>query len=190
MTRLRRIGRPALLTLAFLAAADLAIVLFQTAGLRVNATASMPLGLYRVEAYHGEPLARGALVTVCLAPGALTFARARNYLKPGPCPGEVEPLLKHVAALGGDRVDVSARGVTVNGRALPDSGRVAHDCAGRPLPHVRDGRYVLAPGTIWLYAPAPRSWDSRYFGAQPAVSIAGLAAPVLTVTPPARACAS
>jgi type IV secretory pathway protease TraF len=34
---------------------------------------------------------------------------------------------------------------------------------------------------VWLYAPVPRSWDSRYFGPQRAADIIGTATPILIV---------
>jgi conjugative transfer signal peptidase TraF len=167
--------------LAGLISLNLAILTATAAGLRINTTASMPLGVYRVTNYRSGPIQRDALVTVCPSEAILSVALPRKYLGPGACPGNVEPLLKHAAAVGGDRVDVSDRGISVNGRGLPRSGRLRNDCDGRPLPRIPAGRYTLAAGTIWLYAPVARSWDSRYFGPQATTRVIGIATPVFIV---------
>jgi conjugative transfer signal peptidase TraF len=181
MTIFKRLDRSALFVLIGLVALNLTILAANAAGLRINTTASMPLGVYRVTPYHSGPITRDTLVTVCPSEAVLAVALPRRYLGPGACPGNVEPLLKHVAAIGGDRVDVSDHAVSVNGQALPRSGRLRNDCDGRPLPRIPAGRYALPAGNIWLYAPVARSWDSRYFGALAASHVIGIATPVLIV---------
>ena len=173
--------KPLVAVLAAFAAADLAIAAAAAAGLRINTTASMPLGLYRVAPRDAAPITRGTVVAVCPPAAALAVALARNYLRAGTCPGNVEPFLKEVAAVAGDVVDVSNGGELVNGRALPASGRLARDCQGRPLAHVASGRYVVTPGSVWLYAPVAASWDSRYYGAAPEANVVGTAQPLVIV---------
>jgi conjugative transfer signal peptidase TraF len=119
------------------------------------------------------------LVAICPSQRVLAVARPRGYLLPGTCPGNVEPLLKHIAAVAGDTVEVSDRGVAVDGQSLPNSGRLARDCEARPLPRIAAGRYAIAKGEVWLYAPVGHSWDSRYFGPEPAANVVGFATPVL-----------
>ena len=177
--RLRRLRRLALAGAALLMAAGLIVALTRTLGLWINATASMPEGIYRLTRLDGAPLARGTVVAICPPPAVLAVALPRHYLEPGSCPGQVEPLLKHVAAVAGDRVDVSEHAISVNGTPLPDSGRFARDCGGRPLPRIPPGRYTIAPHTVWVYAPVGRSWDSRYYGALPDTGILGTAQPFL-----------
>jgi conjugative transfer signal peptidase TraF len=177
----KRLDRPALFVIAGLVALNLAFVAAYAAGLRINSTASMPLGVYRVTSYRSGPIARDTLVAICPSAAMLAVARPRGYLGPGACPGNVEPLLKHVAAIGGDRVDVTEHAVSVNGRTLPRSGRLQRDCDGRPLPRIPAGQYTLTAGNIWLFAPVARSWDSRYFGPQAATHVIGIAKPVLIV---------
>jgi conjugative transfer signal peptidase TraF len=186
--RRSRLPRPAAIGLAVLALVNLALVAAYAAGLRINTTASMPEGVYRVRHAASGALPRGTVVAVCPSPSVIALAAPGRYFGPGPCSGNVEPLLKHIAAEAGDIVTVSDRAVSVNGRALPNSGRLARDCAGRPLAHVPDGRYTLSRGMVWLYAPVGRSWDSRYFGPQPVSGIIGVATPVLIVGN-GRACA-
>jgi type IV secretory pathway protease TraF len=88
------------------------------------------------------------------------------------------PLLKHVAALGGQRVcrvgpAVSIDGVTV-GAAL------GHDRRGRPLP-VWQGCTVLAADQVFLFnADRPDSLDGRYFGPLSRTTMVGRAQPIWT----------
>ena len=177
--RRRRLLRLLVAAVAILAACASAIIVTRAAGLWVNATPSMPEGLYRLSRPGSEPIARGTVVAICPSAGVLAIAVPRHYLEPGSCPGNVEPLLKHIAAVAGDRVDVSDRGIAVNGTPLAHSRRFTRDCGGRPLSQIPAGRYTIAPHSVWLYAPVDRSWDSRYYGPQPAAGIIGIARPVL-----------
>ena len=74
-------------------------------------------------------------------------------------------VLKQVAALPGDRVEVAARGVLVNGKLLPGTAPLSRDSQGRPLPRFPPGPHRLGPGELWLLSGhIPNSWDSRYYG--------------------------
>lgn len=188
MKRVRSISRRAALFLGLLVLGNVAFLAAQAAGLRINTTASMPQGIYLIR--HGAAMPqRGNLVVICPSASVLVVAIPRQYLRPGPCPGNVEPLLKEVAAVPGDTVGVSDAGVVVNGRSLPNSLRVAGDCRGRSLPRIASGRYRLGRGSLWLYAPVTRSYDSRYFGPQPTANVVGLATPVLIFGHAGASCA-
>jgi conjugative transfer signal peptidase TraF len=134
------------------------------AGLRLNLTGSLPVGLY--VAARGAP-ARGRLVLVCLPPRVAALARARGYVpRGGACPGGLAPIGKRVVAVAGDTVDITTHGLSVNGVPIPSSQALAKDRRDRPLPHVPMGRYVVRPGTVWIVSSySPFSFDSRYFGA-------------------------
>jgi len=125
---------------------------------------------------------RGALVAVCLPPEIGSFGRARGYLGPGDCPGDIQAAIKQVIALPGDTVEVMPEEVRVNGDPLPRSATAAVDSAGRPLPHVAWGRHRVAPEQVWLLGAGDRrSWDSRYFGPISVGHIRATVAPVLTL---------
>jgi len=143
----------------------------------LNVSASMPEGLYEVRPIDRK-IERGDAIVICAPPKMAALARARGYLGPGPCPQDAMPLLKFVAAVGGDVVDVSARAIAVDRRCLPSGVTYDRDGAGRPLPHVARGRYRLAPNQLWLWAPAPQSFDSRYFGPVDARDVTKFAKPV------------
>ena len=72
--------------------------------LAVSDSASPP-GIYRLVTRN---LTRGALVESCLPDSIARFGIARGYLHSGDCDG-VEPVVKIVAALPGDLVQVSPR---------------------------------------------------------------------------------
>lgn len=161
-----------------------AVVLFAVAylgpralGLRINTSTSMPRGLYRAVA---EELHRGALVAACLPEEVARLGLGRHYLGPGECPGGAEPVVKMVAALGGDLVEVTEQGVRINGEVLPQSAPLAADRGGRPLTRFA-GSHRLRPGEVWLHSSYEvRSWDSRYYGPVAEAEILFVVTPVLT----------
>ena len=147
-------------------------------GIRLNSTASMPRGVWRV--LPVSTVSRGNIVTACLPVSKQTIlAVKRAYLQHGRCPSGLEPVVKPVAAVMGDVVTVTAYGVAVNGSAIPNTEALPEDSAGRPLAAMPQGNYRVSNGEIWLIAPAnPRSWDSRYFGPVPVSAIQGAAQPL------------
>jgi conjugative transfer signal peptidase TraF len=156
----------------------LAVTLADCVGLRINHTPSLPVGLWRI-APLGGPFARGAIVSFCPpATAILSVARARGVLGPGRCPGGVEPMLKPVVAISGDRVNLGADGVTVNGRPIPGSGWLRADGAGRPIAAIPFGDDIVGESAFWaLSTDHPGSFDSRYFGAARNAGIIGVATP-------------
>lgn len=147
--------------------------------LRINVSESVPVGFYAVR--PGAAPERGALAVACLPAGLEHLALARDYLQPGECPGGAEPVLKPVAAVAGDTVDVTAAGISVNGVPVVPPALV-RDSKGRVVAAVPPGRYVVPTGAVWLLsAHSPRSWDSRYWGAVPAAGVRGEAWPLLVL---------
>jgi conjugative transfer signal peptidase TraF len=134
------------------------------AGLRLNLTASLPVGLYLAS---GAAPVRGSIVLACLPPMVAEFARERGYVPRGDeCPGGVIPVGKPVLAIGGDTVTVTPTALLVNSAPVPNSQPLAADRKGRRLPQLALGRYVVSPGEIWVLSSYSRlSFDSRYFGA-------------------------
>jgi conjugative transfer signal peptidase TraF len=155
------------------------LVMAWLCGIRVNDTASMPRGLWQVGA-GDEPLRSGEIVTVCLPDTApIREAAARGYLPAGSCPDGYEPLVKPVAAVAGDRVTVTPRGIAVDGRPVPHTAQLVRDSSGRPLRPVAPGVYPVIPGQVWLLSGHdPRSFDSRYFGPIPTANVHGVARPL------------
>jgi conjugative transfer signal peptidase TraF len=166
--------RRALVVALFSLATASGLNALQMTGIRINITDSMPHGFYQVRSLFRPPR-RGDTVAVCPPSRAASLGRDRGYLGPGICPGNVEPLLKFVAANGGDIVTTSLKGVTINGQMLPKSDRLRVDELGRPLSYWSTTANRLPTGEIWLYAPSSRSWDSRYWGPVPIGNVLGFA---------------
>lgn len=172
-------GRRALIVVLYFITTVIGLNSLKETGIRVNITDSMPHGFYHLGA-RLRPVRHGDVVAICLPLRAASVGRERGYLGPGICPDNVEPLLKFVAADGGDIVVTSSAGVTVNGQMLPKSGRLQVDEVGRPLSYCSTTAYKLPGGEIWLYAPSNRSWDSRYWGPVPVANVLGFADLLLT----------
>jgi conjugative transfer signal peptidase TraF len=137
-----------------------------------NASASAPIGLYRIE--QANDLAVGDLVLVQPTPDLAALLAARRYLAPG------VPLLKHAAALEGQTVCRNADAVVIAGEVVATARSV--DRAGRPLP-CWQGCTRLGPDAVFLLnRDAPDSLDGRYFGPTPIASVRGRAIPLWTST--------
>lgn len=158
-----------------------AVVALHRAHLRINFTDSMPIGIYSLSPLAPGGARRGMLVAICAPAHAARLGRQRGYLAAGPCPDETELLLKSVAAIAGDDVDITAAGVTVNGCPLPQSRPLPRDRSGRPLVRWPPGHYRLGSGQVWLYATNYRSWDSRYWGPVTTGAIQARAVPLVTL---------
>lgn len=150
------------------------------AGLRINMTPSYPRGLWRI-APLDRGVAVGDLVFICL-PDTAEFERAfdRGYIRRGLCAGGLSPLIKTVAAVGGQQVNVADQ-VFIDGKPLPDSDVRHRDAAGRPLSPFVGG--VVPVGELYLHSDFAGSYDSRYFGPIPSSGVLGFARPILTLSP-------
>jgi len=156
-----------------------ATVAIEHACLRINFTASMPIGLYLLLPLPSSDVKRGVLVAACPPAPAANIGRQRGYLAAGLCVNDTELLLKVIAAAPDDEVEVTAAGVVVNGLLLPHTQPVRRDRSGRLLVRWPRRRYRLAPGQVWLYAPDDRSWDSRYWGPASITDLKAKAVPLL-----------
>jgi conjugative transfer signal peptidase TraF len=147
-------------------------------GIRWNMTPSMPLGIWRVDAIQG-PVTRGEIVTLCLDTGPADLGRKRGYLVGGECPGNVELLIKRVAAVRGDLVRISDAGMAVNGALIPGTAPLPFDDLHRGMLAVPHGIYRVEPDQVWVIGDADaRSFDSRYFGPVPTANLRGRAEPL------------
>lgn len=136
-----------------------------------NASASVPVGLYRLHSV-GQ-LTIGDLVAVQPPPALSDYLDERGYIPRG------VPLLKHVVALEGALVCRSGDRITVDHRRLGYAH--AQDRHGRDLPVWR-GCHRLGAGEVFLMNPdAPDSLDGRYFGPLPLTTITTRLTPLWTV---------
>lgn len=159
-----------------------ALGFFWVFGLRVNATASMPRGIYRLAPDAPES---GDLVSVCLEDGSFaTMALKRNYLRAGACPNGLEPLLKRVAGMPGDLLEIGQDGIAINGKLWPQSRAVSRDSHGRPMPKAENFGSQTIPGGLALVLSDQHfgGFDSRYFGLVPVASLRKVE-PVFLIAP-------
>ncbi|MFM9940285.1 MAG: S26 family signal peptidase [Hyphomicrobiaceae bacterium] len=133
-----------------------------------NATASVPVGLYRLS--NIAP-AHGDIVAIRLPRSIADFAGARGYL-----PHNVL-LLKPLGATSGDRVCRIGSLVFING-ALRAIAAVT-DSRGQRLP-IWQGCLTLAPDEVVVIGAGRDSYDSRYFGPITMRAMIGRAIPVWT----------
>jgi conjugative transfer signal peptidase TraF len=137
---------------------------FRFVGIRINFTSSLERGFYVVSQ---RPSAN--LVEFCPEGEPAATSLERGYRTPGgTCPDGGSPLLKPIAAVPGDEVEVTSYGVRVNGKLIPNSGVHFKDHRGRPLKPWPTGKYIVPTGKLWVLSDF-NSWsfDSRYFGPIP-----------------------
>lgn len=137
-----------------------------------NASASIPIGLYR--APPADAVTIGDLVAVQPPPALSDYLEAREYLPRG------VPLLKYVVALEGAFICRSGDRITVDHRLLGQAH--AQDRNGRDLP-IWQGCHRLAAWEVFLMNPhAADSLDGRYFGSLPRTAITARLTPLWTVS--------
>jgi conjugative transfer signal peptidase TraF len=136
-----------------------------------NASASVPVGLYRLRP-AGE-LVVGELVAVQPPEPLATFLADGGYLPRG------IPMLKRVLALPGQTVCRDRYAITVDKVEMGVTRE--RDSRGRPLP-VWQGCRVVAEGEVFLMNwQSADSLDGRYFGVLLTSAIIGRAEPLWTV---------
>ena len=136
-----------------------------------NASASVPIGLYRIEAV-GKFAVTNLVVAAAPAPLATMFA-ARDYLPLG------VPLIKRILALSGQSVCRNGLLITVDGKGV--GAALAYDSRGRVLPVWQGCRRIARDEVFLMNVDAAASLDGRYFGPIPSSSIVGRALPLWTL---------
>jgi conjugative transfer signal peptidase TraF len=135
-----------------------------------NATASAPIGLYRV--LPEKELRRGDLVLVKPPDWVQRFASARHYL-----PAHI-PLVKRVAALAGQTICARNDAVLIDGAHV--ATRLRTDSLGRNLPAWHGCRILDGNEVFLLMKDVRTSFDGRYFGVVSASSVIGRLQPLWT----------
>ena len=135
-----------------------------------NASASVPVGLYLLEATDGRYVSE--LVAVVPPEPLATFLAAGNYLPRG------VPMLKHVLALPGQTVCRDGLVVTVDKVAVGVA--LERDRQARALPVSQGCRVVAEDALFLMNSRSADSLDGRYFGPLPRSAVTGRAHPVWT----------
>jgi conjugative transfer signal peptidase TraF len=154
-------ARPSRSTL--LVASLLCLAVLSTRWLRLNVSPSLPYGLYRL---HAVPptLSRGTLVLLPV-PVSVQHVWPRGV-----------PLLKPVAGVPGDRIEMIEQELRINGVSF---GPILQHTHGQTLPQIRGSWMVLAD-EVFVASPVPRSLDGRYFGCTKVSALTAVATPFLT----------
>ena len=141
----------------------LLFILIYQLGYRVNISESYPRGIYK--SISKSTMKHGDFVMFCPKNGPLMQnALKRGYVLKGICDGGFYPLLKKVAALQGDRVEVNEY-VYINGEKQTKSRLHQYDPKGNPLPRTKDNNITVPKGYMFLLSDYHElSFDSRYLG--------------------------
>lgn len=131
-----------------------------------NATASVPVGLYRI--VQDQPR-HSDIVAIRLPAPISALAVERHYLPVSAL------LLKPVAGSAGSRVCRWGHWIFVN--QVPRAVALSADAAGRPLP-AWHGCMQLSADQVFVLGTRRDSFDSRYFGAIPKHAVVGRAVPL------------
>ena len=120
--------------------------------LYVNITPSAPMGIY-IKSWSQE-----------LTPQAYVLVNENHRLDRFYTHTQTQPprfLLKHIAGMPNDTMEVTATSVIIRGDIYPT---LAYSSKGVPLMHLPEGRYVLQNDEYFVANHPNRSYDSRYFG--------------------------
>ncbi len=135
-----------------------------------NATASAPIGFYRVTPLEASSLRNGELILI-----RLPAEQSRLYAERGYLPADV-PLLKRIAATGGQKVCERGGILSIDGRRV--AAAMSVDGKGRRLAAWSECRRLRAYEVFALMPDVPASLDGRYFGPTSISSIVGRAQPL------------
>jgi conjugative transfer signal peptidase TraF len=133
-----------------------------------NASASVPVGLYRLQAI--DKLYAAELVVVVPPEPLATFLAQGGYL-----PRSV-PMLKRVLALPGQAVCRRGFMILIDGIAMGLARE--RDGRGRPLPTWQGCRVIAADQLFLMNWQSADSLDGRYFGPIPASAVIARAHPL------------
>jgi conjugative transfer signal peptidase TraF len=164
-------SRQAVIVIAALGAVAVAPAALKHSRFRLNSTASIPEGIYRIVP-NGSRYA-----AICLPEAVLdTAQKAGLFVPPGECPDGREPILKSVyrATLAAP-ITFTPGGFIIGNRLLANTAAKLRSKTGEPLNHQAFGIYGTGLWAISDYNPD--SFDSRYFGPVPDSSVRYFAVP-------------
>jgi conjugative transfer signal peptidase TraF len=149
----------AVFSITALAGIPFYLFLVEGCGLRFNLTLSAPVGVYEVSR-------NGSYLGFCPEGEAAKLSAERGYRSRSlfACPDGRAELIKPIATHPRDVVTVSAAGIEVNGRLLPESAPQTADRAGRPMTAYPSGIYQATERQMWVVSQHAFGFDSRYYG--------------------------
>lgn len=128
---------------------------FSTKYFTVNLTDSIPKGIYLLK--EPENLKKGDYIVFQIPENALSYIHGRKYL-----PKIATNLIKTVGALPGDRIEIIADKLMINGSPYGKINKF--DSKGLKLPILKSEDLVLKQEEILPLAEKDKSFDGRYFG--------------------------
>ncbi len=130
----------------------------------LNLTSSLPKGLYKVSEI--QELKHGDVVKFCLDDKTNKEINAEPYVGYGVCKNGLKPLLKYVAGLEGDLVEINKNKVFIKlkHKSVSIAMRIYDvDSKGEKVKSIlKDG--IIPKGKAFVYSTNDGSFDSRYFG--------------------------
>ena len=155
--------------------------------LTFNWTPCVPVGVYQ-DITLSKPLHDGEWVSLCPPISASVKQEIRHdwlmRSASSACADHLVPFIKHVVAVPGQIVTLSAQGMAVDGHLIPRT--TVQPIAPVPnqnvhLIHYPFGTYTVKKGTFWEFANDNKwAFDSRYYGPIPDNNILSGARPIWT----------
>ena len=90
---------------------------------------------------------------------------------------QLRPLMKHLAGIPGDVIQVTPKGSYINGKLWPNSAIPKQTHGYKPYPF---GAIRLQGNQYWMLGSSEDSWDSRWLGPITGDLIAGTITPFWT----------
>lgn len=147
-------------------------------GFRCNLTASLPLGVWKINKSFTR-IERGDYVWFVPTKEIADFALKRGYLiKNNRCENNTIPLLKVVYGLPGDTYFFYEKKLLLNNLPVKNVERRKTDSLGRIMPTIPNGEVL--ENQLFVLTTNSHSFDSRYYGAIPIENVKGTAKPIFT----------
>lgn len=129
-----------------------------------NINISEPPGYYL--AIPGLPIKKDSYVITCITNKGYKHVFNELGMKDvkGQCDTGMQYLVKRVAAVEGDRVDVTSSGILINGTLYLNSRQFLEGRGVKLYPLPIGYSHVMAKDEFFLLGQSPHSVDSRYFG--------------------------
>jgi len=152
--------------------------LLYSVGLRFNLTASLPLGIWKIDTSFSQ-IEKGDYVWFKPTKKIADFGIERGYLEKNPrCENNSIPLLKIVYGLPGDAYSFHNDSLRINNHPIKDVKRRKKDTQGRLMPIISNG--IVRENHLFVLTLHPHSYDSRYYGTIPLENIEGTAKQIMT----------
>ena len=147
-------------------------------GVRVNLSASYPLGIYLLDKSK-KNYNKNDMVLFCPPQNKIFKDVIQNgYLSFGICPGGITPLHKKIVAVVGDYVMIKDEQVYINNTLQPKSKIFKIDSFGKNIKSIYTGGYITPGEFLPMSDFDERSFDGRYFGTIPLKNIIGHLKPI------------